>query len=229
MKEKKSNKKIIEKIFNILKNDKIEDKLEELFKLEKSNPEDIGITQTIGQIYLQQNKNTEALTYMKKALKINPKNFSVNYNLGRTYQKFKKFDEAIEFYKKSILYNDKFIQGFNILGDIYFNKNDLNQSVEFYKKSFNLDKTKKNIFAILRLAEIHSRMANLDSDNEMFEKAKFYYECAHNVAPKNETIIKNLIKINYHLCLYSEAIKLEKKNFGLLVFDMNSDNILIEC
>ena len=60
MKEKKSNKKIIEKIFNILKNDKIEDKLEELFKLEKSNPEDIGITQTIGQIYLQQNKNTEA-------------------------------------------------------------------------------------------------------------------------------------------------------------------------
>ena len=63
----KDNKEIAKEILTILNDAKNDNPIPKLLELEKKHPPDIGIMQAISQLYLRENKNSEALAYINKA------------------------------------------------------------------------------------------------------------------------------------------------------------------
>jgi tetratricopeptide (TPR) repeat protein len=228
MDKEKNKNEIITKILEIVNDEKIQDPTKELLSLEKKFSNDVAIKQAIGQSFLRQGDNKGALKYMKEALEIEPNNYAVHFNLGKLYQKFKKFDEAIIFYKKSVSLNIKFKQGFNILGDIYFNKKDFKTAIDYYKNSFDIDKSKDNVFAILRLGQCLLCEYSLKNEKSLLKDAKAYYEFANKLEPNNNIILKNIININNQLGLKRESILIEKSINGVYVIDKMKKNLTLE-
>ncbi len=225
---KNSKSKVIDKIKKILSNKDIETHIDQLLKLEKQFPNDEVIKQAISQAYLRRNENTKALEYINLANEISPKNYAIKYNLGMMYKKFKKFDEAISFFKESIVLNREFKEGFNILGDIFYNKKDYQVSVSYYKKSINLDKTKNNVFALNRLAEISQILYSQKKDQNLLKNSKEYYEIIHKLFPNNDSVLQNIIKINNKLGRRKESLLIEKKSNGVFVINKSINEIKIK-
>ncbi len=190
-------------------------KFDEILKLEKKYPDDIGILQVISRNYLAAGDNTKALNYLLKAKSIAPKNFSIHYNLGSLYQTFKKDDDAIEFFKKSIELKKDFAKGYNALADLYLKKKNYKETIKYLKDSVKIDFSINNINAMSILAL--SIVANYFQTKNLIElkDALVYFKKAHELDPSNDKILKQLISFYHLVGMKNEAVYLSKKRTGV--------------
>lgn len=220
--------KIMGEIKTILNDQDSTNHINKLLEIEKKYPNDVVLKQAISQTYLRLSKNTEALKYINDANKLSPDNYAIKYTLGMLYKKFKKYDEAISFFKESIKLNSKFKEGLNILADIYYNKKDYQTSANYYQRSTNLDKTKNNLFALNRLAEILLRLYSVNQNKDLLKESKNLYQIIDSLVPNNDSILQNIININNIIGLRKDSVLIDKSNNGIFVLDNSINEIKVE-
>lgn len=221
-------KKIIKEIKTILNDQDSTKHINKLLEIEKKYPNDVALKQAISQTYSRLSKNTEALKYINDANKLSPDNYAIKYNLGMLYKKFKKYDEAISFFKESIKLNSKFKEGLNILADIYYNKKDYQTSANYYQRSADLDKTKNNLFALNRLAEILFKLYSVNQNKDLLKESKNLYQIIDSLVPNNDSILQNIIIINDIIGLRKDSVLIDKSNNGIFVLDNSVNEIKVE-
>jgi len=79
MNKKENISKATEELEKITNDKSKKNKFDEILKLEKKYPDDVGILQVISKNYLAIGKNTKALNYLLKAKSVDPKNYSIYY------------------------------------------------------------------------------------------------------------------------------------------------------
>ena len=215
MNKKENISKATEELEKITNDKSKKNKFDEILKLEKKYPDDVGILQVISKNYLAIGKNTKALNYLLKAKSVDPKNYSIYYNLGSLHQTFKKDDEAEEFFKKSIELNKNFINGYNSLADLSLKKKNYKETIKYLKASVKIDFSIKNINAISILALVI--VTNYFQTRNLIElkDALIYFKKAHELDPSNDKILKQLISFYHLVGMKNEAVYLSKKRTGV--------------
>jgi len=215
MKKTENISKAAEELEKITNSKSKKNKFDEILKLEKKYPDDVGILQVISRNYLAIGKNTEALNYLLKAKSLEPKNYSIYYNLGSLHQTFKKDDDAEEFFKQSIELNKNFINGYNALADLSLKKKNYAETIKYLKASVKIDFSIKNINAISILAL--AIVTNYFKTKNLIElkDAGIYFKKAHELDPSNDKILKQLISFYHLVGMKNEAVYLSKKRTGV--------------
>ena len=215
MKKTENISKAAEELEKITNSKSKKNKFDEILKLEKKYPDDVGILQVISKNYLAIGKNTKALNYLLKAKSVDPKNYSIYYNLGSLHQTFKKEDDAEKFFKKSIELNKNFINGYNSLADLSLKKKNYKETIKYLKASVKIDFSIKNINAISILALVI--VTNYFQTRNLIElkDALIYFKKAHELDPSNDKILKQLISFYHLVGMKNEAVYLSKKRTGV--------------
>jgi len=134
--------------------------------------------------YVFSNRNKEAIEYLNEAIQREPNNPQYLNVMGYVYEKGKEdIDKAEEYYKKSLAVDPDFVESLSNLGRIYYN-----QAV----------KVLGNANLINDAEEYKAEKAKAVS---IFDKARPFFEKAHNLKPKEKEYMIALRGIYYNMNL----------------------------
>ncbi len=133
--------------------------------------------------YTKSGKLEEALKYMKKAIKADPENVTLYFAMGNVYSGLEKPEKAREAYDKAMK-----IDPDNV--DVMYNMARL-----FYNKAAELRNQANDL--PLEKEEEYKQLLK-DAEKEFMRAAK-YFERAHELAPKDKEVLKNLKTIYMQL------------------------------
>jgi Flp pilus assembly protein TadD len=131
----------------------------------------------IGQAYLDENKNTDALLYLKKAVKEMPLDLDFQEKLGVCYMRLEYFKEAADIFNFVLSEHPKRPLAYTNLGYIEVLKNNFKSAENYYLKAINLDPDLEQ--TCLNLAALYL----IKKDKQ---KAKDYLERSLKINPNNE-------------------------------------------
>ena len=100
-------------------------------------PEDSGLLQLLGTLYLQKNKVELSKEYLEKSFKINPNNPSTLNNLGNLEKRLKNYDKALNYFQINIDKNN-FLGSWLNKSNILLQLQKYKEGLEFIKKAINL-------------------------------------------------------------------------------------------
>lgn len=134
-------------------------------------------------IYLNSNKNDEALKYLELAIQQDPKNASYYFAKGTLFDKLLKPEEAAECYMKAIEFKEDYFDAYYNLGALYYNKGvkqiDVANSVPSNQpEKYEVEKDKADV---------------------EFKKAIPYMEKAHEINPTDKFTMESLKTLYYRL------------------------------
>lgn len=134
-------------------------------------------------IYLNSNKNDEALKYLELAIQQDPKNASYFFAKGTLFDKLQKPEEAAECYMKAIEFKEDYFDAYYNLGALYYNKGvkqiDVANSVPSNQpEKYEVEKDKADV---------------------EFKKAIPYMEKAHEINPTDKFTMESLKTLYYRL------------------------------
>lgn len=142
-------------------------------------PQDDRILAQLINIYLENEKNEEALLYLDEAIKNDPNNASFYYAKGVLYSKTGKFEESVSYYNQSL---EKDPNNFNTL---------YNLGVLYYNKG--VDKTNEsNDIKDMKMYDIAKAEAN-----SYFENSLPFMERAAVVNPTDKEVLTSLKGLYY--------------------------------
>jgi Flp pilus assembly protein TadD len=146
-------------------------------------------------LYLTSGKMDQAIDNLKKAIEREPKNSQYILNLGILYDNAGKKEEALDMYKKVLEIDpNNFDANYN-MGVFYFN-----QGAESTKKLNKMDLKQYQKDGKKAEAEVQSK----------FSMALPYFEKAHQINPKDISLMENLVKVYTQLKRNSDAEKMTK-------------------
>ncbi|MFA5009973.1 MAG: tetratricopeptide repeat protein [Patescibacteria group bacterium] len=129
-------------------------KAENLYlKILGKEPDDAGLYNKLGLIYLQSKNFKDARSALKQALKLEPENDTFYNNLGLLYYEMESYDGAIDAYEKSIAINDKIPSRLVNLGLAYFMTKKYRKAADAYEKAIILDPRNEQTQELLKQAE----------------------------------------------------------------------------
>lgn len=129
-------------------------KAENLYlKILGKDPDDAGIYNKLGLIYLQGKNFKDAKSALRQALKLEPENDTFYNNLGLLYYEMEDYDAAIEAYEKSVAINDKLPSRLVNLGLAYFMTKKYRKAADVYEKAIILDPRNEKYAELLKQAE----------------------------------------------------------------------------
>lgn len=154
-------------------------------------PENLNLLIEQLNIYLAEDRATEAIVKMEKAIELDPGNAQLYFALANTYEKTENQDKAEASYKKAIELDAKYVDAYNNLGALYFHEAEkVNEDIEGIKG--------------FSKAEI-AKVKKLEEDrNNIYLKAVPYLEKASEIDPSRKDILQALRKI------YAKTGQLEK-------------------
>jgi tetratricopeptide (TPR) repeat protein len=168
---------------NMYKQDgKLDKALEVLNTGSSKFPDDADIIIDQLNIFIGQDKLTEAIDIIDKAIQLQPDNDMLYYVKGTAFDGAKKMDEALEAYNKAIEINPKNVRALYNAGAMYFNNaniyieqmNKLGMSAADQKKYDELNKKR----------------------NDLYKKAKPYFEKVLELEPEDDAAQRALNRIN---------------------------------
>jgi tetratricopeptide (TPR) repeat protein len=146
-------------------------------------------------IFLTSGKMDEAIDKLKASIEREPNNAQYVLNLGIMYDNAGKKEEALEQYKKVLTIEpNNFDANYNI-GVFYFN-----QGAEATKRLNKMDLKQYQKDGKKAEAEVQAK----------FQQALPYFEKAHQVNPKDVSLMDNLVKVYSQLKKTAEAEKMAK-------------------
>ena len=226
MSKNNKRKKLAEKIEKILSSENT-DTLKELISLEKQYPKDIPLKHLIGGLYQRAGDNKKARSLLESALELDTEDFATNYNLGLLNISFKKDEIAIQYLINSITYNPKFIEGYNTLGSFFYKKKKFQDAKMYLLKSVELNKTIKNMNAIIHLGLCSYQLFHYTKNLNELKNAINLYELANKLDDKNTMIADQLIRLYNRAGLKNEAIILLRKLNGVFVYNYKKNKVSI--
>ena len=122
-------------------------------KVLSQEPDDAGVYNKLGLVYLQDKNYKDAKASLKQALKLEPDNDTFYNNLGLLFYEMEKYEDAIEAYQKSIEINDKIASRLVNLGLAYFMTKKYKKAIDVYEKAIILDPRNENYVELLKKAE----------------------------------------------------------------------------
>ena len=94
-------------------------------------PENLNLLIDQLNIYLAEDRATEAIEKMEQAIQLDPTNAQLYFALANTYEKTENRDKAEESYKKAIELDPEYVDAYNNLGALYFHEaEEVNQEIE---------------------------------------------------------------------------------------------------
>ena len=146
-------------------------------------PADDEFLRNMIQVYINMNRNKEALQYLEMAIRREPDNSTYHLALGSLFDKNQDKKEAIKSYQKAIELDSTLFMAYFNLGVIYYNKG-ITQFENTYNIPANDNETYNNE---IRKAEIY------------WEKSLPYMEKCYQLKPDDPTIIESLKNLYYRL------------------------------
>jgi len=131
----------------------------------------------IGQAYLDENRNDEALLYLKKAVKVMPLDLDFQEKLGVCYMRLEYIKEAADIFNFVLSEHPNRPLAYTNLGFIEVLKNDFESAEKYYLKAINLDPDLEQ--TCLNLAALYLIKKDI-------EKAKLFLERSLKINPSNE-------------------------------------------
>jgi tetratricopeptide (TPR) repeat protein len=111
---------------------KFDEALYHLYYLLDSNPRDSSILIRIGNIYLDQNRYTEANNWFEKSISVDPDSGNGEAAIGRLFMKTGQLDKAVAFFSKSVGKDPKKDWVWLSLGDSYWRLGNKEKAKESY-------------------------------------------------------------------------------------------------
>jgi Flp pilus assembly protein TadD len=147
-------------------------------------PKDPNILVDKINVFLNDAKYTEALTYINNLLDVEPNNDGALFIKGLAYEKIGNEDSVVYYYTRSAEVNPKSVKPYNNLGALYVNK--ANALVEQMNKlgSSKADTEKYDILAKQR--------------KELYKKAKPYLTKAKELDPEDASIARALKQVELY-------------------------------
>jgi tetratricopeptide (TPR) repeat protein len=146
-------------------------------------------------IFLTSGKMDEAIDKLKASIEREPNNAQYVLNLGIMYDNAGRKEEALEQYKKVLTIEpNNFDANYNI-GVFYFN-----QGAEATKRLNKMDLKQYQKDGKKAEAEVQAK----------FQQALPYFEKAHQINPKDVSLMDNLVKVYSQLKKTAEAEKMAK-------------------
>ncbi len=217
-----------------------------------NNPDDPGILQLIGTLYLQKNNIKLSKEYLNKSLNVDPNNASTLNNLGNLEKRQGNYDKANKYFQKNIDKNNflgSWINKSNILIQLKKHQEGLefiNKAIKKYPENSKL----RNNHAIL-LFNCGFKKECLDIYND-FDKKKIHFDDSylnyskilHQNKSYNQALLiinnllfendKNLSAIRHRFLIYkdlNDIVNAEKdilKAYEIDNFDVLTNKILVE-
>jgi len=145
-------------------------------------------------IYIYSNRNDEAIDYLTKVIAAEPNNPQYHDVLGSVYESgLKDFDNAEKSYAKALELDPNYVDALSNLGRVYYN-----QAINVQGDANMISDNK------LYQEEIAKAKA-------LFEKARPYFEKAHQLKPEQREYMVALRGIYYNLAMGKEFEEIEAK------------------
>lgn len=141
--------------------------LNKLLENIKTNPNDAANYYNVGTIYMDQNKDDEAIQYFEKAIQLNPKYKNAYNNLALV--KVKKEKEYIDIINANLGGSTKENQLYKEYTEK--RKNLYKEIIPYFEKAFELDKTDYNAAKTLRQAYQAAEMFDKEDEMRAIEKS----------------------------------------------------------
>ena len=93
-------------------------------------PDSLNVLKALGEIFITENRFSEALDTYKRIDNIYPENLDVNLSIAQSYLQLKEYENAINIYKKILLFDDENFEVMIKLGNI------LNDLGEYHEDFF---------------------------------------------------------------------------------------------
>lgn len=144
--------------------------------------------------YIYSNRNEEAINYLNQAIQGDPSNPTFYDVLGKVYETgLRDYDKAEESYKKALDLDPTSIEALSNLGRVYYN----------------LAINKQNDANMINDNKLYQE--ELTKAKELFEKARPYFEKAHQGKPDEREYMIALRGIYYNLNMGKEFDEIEAK------------------
>lgn len=139
------------------------------------SPNEGNVLNLLGFLKVQNNRFSEAVSYLKKAVELYPNFFEAWFNLGLAYKGMDDFDNAIFAYKKAIALEPENVTANFNLANACECKNETEMAIKYYEQAYkyNKDATDRNIPYFLSICYIKAKN---------FEKGLPLHEYRHSKA-----------------------------------------------
>lgn len=109
--------------------------LAELEVARKLAPEDDGILNWVGWIYLSEGQFSEARPPLEHAIKIRPTSVDAHLNLGNVYDGLKMYPEAVREFEAITKLRPSYADAYYNLGSVYYKMHRSTEAIDAYRKS----------------------------------------------------------------------------------------------
>ncbi|MCL2354421.1 MAG: tetratricopeptide repeat protein [Oscillospiraceae bacterium] len=148
--------------------------------LTKKKPELYKATEMLGDLYIEQEKFSEALSLYTKALRIHPNKYEIYYNLGIVHSRMNEFDLAKECYEKAAEINHDFANSHFRLGQLSLLYRDIDGAEDNFLNGLNGETEAQASFELAKIYVIKNNP----------EKAKMFANKAVDMDQKYYNIIQ---------------------------------------
>ena len=208
---------------NLMKEKKYKQAEEILSKLYLENPNNINVMLTLGNLYLNTNKNEEAKNFYKNVLILSPNNIYALEGIEAVYMREKNYKKAL-FYSEKIEKlgfkdkNKKELQAFYYLSlaNKFYKNKEFDKAYTYVKKAQIIEPG--NPFVLGMLGDIEVKKGNND-------KAYKYYAKAYAIGHKNFNVTLKFLYALLNLNLYDQ-IKLVIKQIDINKLNYKQKNKL---
>lgn len=126
----------------------------------RKNPDYYEATETLGDIYYEQERFKEAISIYTEALRYNPGKYEIYYNLGMVYTRLNDFQRAKEYYAKAAEINSLLYNGIFNIGQISMIMGELEEAERYFQEC--LQGEDVEAFSYFYLAQIEMLRGNKD-------------------------------------------------------------------
>lgn len=163
------------------------------------SPDNVDYLLQLGISLRNQGKLKEAEEALKKVTTKAPKNFDGLYQYSYTKYKLGFVEDVVAQLQLNIQENPNFLLGKILLGNIQLDKNDLKNSLDNFQQALGASKDRN----VIKMALIS--LGNYYVKQELWAKAKTYFQQANQKDPQNYDVLTALAKISIKVGSVSEV------------------------
>jgi predicted TPR repeat methyltransferase len=161
-----------------MKEEKIDDALNEFLIIEKSEPYHFETQSNIAVCYLKKGLLNDAKMHYKNALKLLPNDAETLFNLGVIETRLGNTDDAIPHYQKAVLMNPDFFDAHNNLGVLFIEKQHPEFALRHFQEALRLQPDNTSIQYTVNALSQNQREASAPSDyiKSLFDSYADHYD-----------------------------------------------------
>lgn len=116
-----------------------EESLSEFRKAAEIDPDNVLVKVQIGEVYLFQGKNRNAINYYSEAYKKDPDSLRIINNIGIAYHRMGELEEAIQWYEKALSKNEDYEVAWNNFGVANYHSGYPQRAIKCFKRAYKLN------------------------------------------------------------------------------------------